>query len=114
MDYVKIGRSGLEVSRLCLGCMGYAEPLGVRPWALGEEASQPFFRRAFEAGINFFDTSNHYSEGSSEEVLGRAVREFSRRDHVVIETKLFARMHPGPNGGGGSRLSIFKELDASL
>ncbi len=115
MQYAKLGRTGLEVSRICLGCMSYGTPgEGNHAWSLGEEDSRPFIRRALEAGINFFDTANRYSLGSSEEILGRALRDFARRDDVVIATKVYGRMRPGPNGAGLSRRAIISELDASL
>jgi len=116
MDYVRLGRTGLEVSRICLGCMSYGEPgRGDRhAWSLGEEATRPFIKRALEGGINFFDTANVYSDGSSEEIVGRALKDFSRRDEYVIATKVNGRMHPGPNGMGLSRRAIMAEIDASL
>ena len=115
MEYGKLGRTGLDVSRLCLGCMSYgAESQGNHSWSLGEEESRPFIKRALEAGINFFDTANRYSLGSSEEILGRAIRDFARRDEVVIATKVYGRMRKGPNGHGLSRKSILFEIDASL
>lgn len=115
MEYVNLGRSGLKVSRLCLGCMTYGEPdRGNHPWTLGEEESRPFLRRALEAGINFFDTANVYSAGSSEEILGRAMREYARREEVVIATKVHGPMRGDPNGRGLSRKAILTEIDASL
>ena len=116
MDYVNLGASGLKVSRICLGCMSYGDPArGQQPWALGEEASRPFIKKALELGINFFDTANMYSLGASEEVLGRAIRDFSRRDDVVIATKVFFPMRKDdPNSPGLSRKAIFREIDASL
>jgi aryl-alcohol dehydrogenase-like predicted oxidoreductase len=115
MEYVRLGATGLEVSRICLGCMSYGEPgRGGHEWSLGEEASRPFFRRAVEAGINFFDTANVYSAGSSEEITGRALAEYADRDEVVIATKVHGRMRPGPNGGGLSRKAILTEIDHSL
>jgi 1-deoxyxylulose-5-phosphate synthase len=115
MEYANLGRTGLEVSRICLGCMSYGTPgQGNHAWSLGEEDSRPFIRRALEAGINFFDTANRYSAGSSEEILGRALKDFARRDDVVIATKVYGRMRPGPNGAGLSRRAIISELDASL
>ena len=115
MDYVKLGRSGLEVSRLCLGCMSYGEPdRGSHAWTLGEAETRPFIRRARDLGINFFDTANIYSDGSSEEIVGRALKDFARRDEVVIATKVHGRMRPGPNGGGLSRRAIMTEIDNSL
>ncbi len=115
MEYVKLGRTGLEVSRICLGCMSYGTPdRGNHAWSIGEEEARPFIKRALEAGINFFDTANLYSAGSSEEILGRAIKDFARRDEVVIATKVYGRMRPGPNGAGLSRKAIMIEIDASL
>ena len=115
MEYAKLGRTGLEVSRICLGCMSYgASDQGNHAWSLDEDESRPFIRRALEAGINFFDTANRYSLGSCEEILGRALKDFARRDDVVIATKVYGRMRPGPNGAGLSRKAIMSELDASL
>ena len=115
MDYVKLGRTGLDVSRICLGCMSYGGGnRGNHAWSLSEEESKPFIKKALEAGINFFDTANRYSLGNSEEILGRAIRDFARRDEVVIATKVYGRMRPGPNGAGLSRKAIFAEIDASL
>lgn len=115
MQYTKLGRSGLDVSRICLGCMSYGEPdRGNHAWTLGEAASRPFLRRALDAGINFFDTANVYSDGSSEEIVGRALLEFAPRHEVVIATKVHGRMRPGANGAGLSRKAILHEIDASL
>src|SRR4051812_10252012 len=115
MDYVKLGKSGLKVSRLCLGCMTYGVPeRGAHPWTLDEEQSRPFFVKAVEAGINFFDTSNSYSDGTSEEIVGRALRDLDRREEVVIATKVYFPMRKDPNGRGLSRKAILKEIDASL
>jgi aryl-alcohol dehydrogenase-like predicted oxidoreductase len=115
MDYVKLGSTGLDVSRLCLGCMTYGVPnRGNHEWTLDEEKSRPLIRRAVEAGINFFDTANVYSDGTSEEIVGKALKEFTRRDEVVIATKVHGRMHPGPNGAGLSRKAIMQEIDNSL
>ncbi len=115
MQYVKLGRTGLDVSRLCLGCMTYGVPdRGAHPWTLDEERSRPFIRRALELGINFFDTANSYSDGTSEEIVGRALRDFARRDEVVIATKVFFPTRKGPNGGGLSRKAIMTEIDNSL
>ena len=101
MDYVRLGSTGLEVSPICLGCMTYGDPArGNHSWSLPEEESRPFFERAVEAGINFFDTANVYSDGASEEITGRALADLTRRDEVVIATKLNGRMSPGPNGQG--------------
>src|SRR5271169_6337426 len=115
MEYTKLGRTGLDVSRICLGCMSYGGGnRGNHAWSLDEEESRPFIKKALEAGINFFDTANRYSLGNSEEILGRAIRDFARRDEVVIATKVYGRMRPGPNGGGLSRKAIMVEIDASL
>ena len=115
MDYVRLGSTGLEVSPICLGCMTYGDPArGNHSWSLTEEASRPFFRQAVEAGVNFFDTANVYSAGSSEEITGRALAEYTRRDEVVIATKVNGRMSPGPNGQGLSRKAIMTAIDASL
>ncbi|MDT9600219.1 aldo/keto reductase [Sphingosinicella rhizophila] len=115
MEYVKLGSTGLDVSRLCLGCMTYGEPQrGNHSWTLDEQASRPLLKQAIEAGINFFDTANVYSDGSSEEIIGRALKDFARREEVVIATKVHGRMRPGPNGAGLSRKAILQEIDASL
>jgi len=116
MQYTRLGTTGLEVSRICLGCMSYGEPSqGTHPWSLDEQASQPFFAQALDAGINFFDTANVYSLGSSEEYLGRALTELGvPRDEVVIATKVRGRMRPGPNGEGLSRAAIMTAVDDSL
>ena len=116
MQYTRLGTTGLEVSRICLGCMSYGEPSqGTHPWSLDEQASQQFFAQALDAGINFFDTANVYSLGSSEEYLGRALTELGvPRDEVVIATKVRGRMRPGPNGEGLSRAAIMTAVDDSL
>jgi aryl-alcohol dehydrogenase-like predicted oxidoreductase len=115
MDYVKLGRTGVEVSRLCLGCMSYGEPgRGTHPWTLPEAESRPFLRRALDLGINFFDTANVYSDGTSEEIVGRALTEYARRDDFVLATKVHGRMRKGPNGAGLSRKAILTEIDHSL
>jgi aryl-alcohol dehydrogenase-like predicted oxidoreductase len=115
MEYVRLGKSGLKVSRLCLGCMSFGVPgRGAHPWTLEEEQSRPFIARAIELGINFFDTSNSYSDGTSEEITGRALRDFAKRDEVVIATKVFFPLRKGPNARGLSRKAIFTEIDASL
>ena len=116
MQYTRLGTTGLEVSRICLGCMSYGEPSqGTHPWSLDEQASRPFFAQALAAGINFFDTANVYSLGSSEEYLGRALTELGvPRDEVVIATKVRGRMRPGPNGEGLSRAAIMTAVDDSL
>jgi aryl-alcohol dehydrogenase (NADP+) len=113
MEYVNLGRSGLKVSRLCLGTMTYGTPQW-RKWVLSEQDSRPFIRRALELGINFFDTADMYSHGMSEEVLGRALRDFARREEVVIGTKVFNPMGEGPNQRGLSRLHIMQAIDDSL
>jgi 1-deoxyxylulose-5-phosphate synthase len=115
MEYVRLGRTGLEVSRIALGCMSYGDPQrGNHTWTLDEEASRPLIKQALEAGITFFDTANVYSDGSSEEIVGRALGEMARREDVVLATKVHGRMRPGPNGAGLSRKAILAELDASL
>jgi 1-deoxyxylulose-5-phosphate synthase len=115
MDYVNIGKTGLKVSRICLGCMTYGTPeKGSHTWALNEEQSRPFIKQALELGINFFDTANVYCGGASEEVLGRALRDFAKRDEVVVATKAYGAMRKDPNGRGLSRKAIFTEIDASL
>ncbi|WP_025661641.1 aldo/keto reductase [Rhizobium sp. IBUN] len=115
MDYVKFGGTGLEVSKICLGCMTFGEPgRGNHSWTLGEEDSRALIRQALDLGINFLDTANTYSDGSSEEIVGRAIQDFSKRDEIVLATKVFNRMRPGPNGAGLSRKAIFDEIDNSL
>lgn len=115
MKYAKLGNTGLEISRICLGCMSFGDPArGADSWTLPEEESRVIIRQALEAGINFFDTANVYSLGSSEEILGRALRDFARREDVVIATKVFGAMREGPNTGGLSRKAILTEVDASL
>jgi aryl-alcohol dehydrogenase-like predicted oxidoreductase len=115
MDYVKFGRTGLGVSRLCVGCMTYGIPnRGAHLWTLDEEKARPLIRQALDLGINFFDTANVYSDGTSEEIVGRALKDFVRREDVVIATKVNSRMRPGPNGAGLSRKAIFAEIDNSL
>ncbi len=116
MDYVKLGNTGLDVSRICLGCMsfGTAEGWAHNPWALDEEASRAIIKRALELGVNFFDTANVYAFGRSEEILGRAIKDFANRDEVVIATKVWGKMREGPNGAGLSRKAIMSEIDHSL
>jgi aryl-alcohol dehydrogenase-like predicted oxidoreductase len=114
MKYTRLGRSGLKVSRVGLGCMSYEVTPAERPWHLDEEHARPFIRRALELGINYFDTANMYSGGASEEVLGRALRDFARREEVVIATKLYYPMRGDANAGGLSRKAIMHEIDASL
>ena len=113
MEYTYLGRTGVKVSRLCLGCMSYGSP-SWRPWVLDEGGTAPFFRRAIEAGINFFDTADAYSMGASEEVTGRLLREYANRDEVVIASKVFFPMSEGPNMGGLSRKHIQQACEASL
>jgi aryl-alcohol dehydrogenase (NADP+) len=115
MEYVRLGATGLEVSRICLGMMSFGEPgRGGQPWSLPEDEALPLIRTALEAGITFLDTANVYSAGGSEEITGKAIREFTTRDDVVLATKVHGRMRPGPNGGGLSRVAILRELDESL
>ncbi|MEU9396107.1 aldo/keto reductase [Streptomyces sp. NPDC048324] len=115
MQYVKLGSTGLDVSRICLGCMTYGLPdRGVHEWTLGEEDSRPLIRQALEAGINFFDTANVYSDGTSEEIVGKALREYANRDEIVLATKAHGRTRSGPNGAGLSRKAIMAEIDHSL
>ncbi|BBC91901.1 aldo/keto reductase [Streptomyces griseofuscus] len=115
MQYVKLGSTGLDVSRVCLGCMTYGVPeRGKHEWTLEEEAARPLIRQALEAGINFFDTANVYSDGTSEEIVGRALKDFAHRDDIVLATKVHGRMRPGPNGAGLSRKAIMTEIDHSL
>ncbi|RIJ70888.1 aldo/keto reductase [Nakamurella silvestris] len=115
MDYTKLGRTGLDVSPLALGCMSYGESgRGTHAWTLTEEESRPFIRRAVELGINFFDTANMYSAGHSEEILGRALKEYANRESVVIATKVYMPMREEPNGRGLSRKAIMTEVEASL
>ncbi len=115
MDYVRLGKTGVKVSRLCLGCMSFGVPeRGAHPWTLGEEESRPFLKRAVEAGINFFDTANSYSDGTSEEIVGRALKEFARRDEIVVATKVYHAWREKPNTSGLSRKAIFAAIDDSL
>ncbi|MHC5795717.1 aldo/keto reductase [Lacisediminihabitans sp. FW035] len=115
MEYTRLGNSGLEISAVTLGCMSYGDPgRGGHAWTLPEEQSRPFIRRALELGITTFDTANVYSNGSSEEIVGRALGEYAKRDEVVIATKVHGVMRPGPNGGGLSRGHIMEQIDASL
>jgi aryl-alcohol dehydrogenase-like predicted oxidoreductase len=113
MKYTRLGKTGLKVSRICLGCMTYGTPAW-REWVLDEDSSRPFIRRALESGINFFDTADMYSRGVSEEILGRALRDFAKREEVVIATKVRYPMGDGPNDQGLSRKHIFDAIDASL
>ena len=115
MKFTRLGHTGLTVSRICLGCMTYGEPArGAHPWTLDEAASRPLIRQALDAGINFFDTANAYSDGTSEEIVGRALNEFARRDEIVVATKVRYASRQAPNIGGLSRKAIFQEIDASL
>ncbi|MGG4128430.1 aldo/keto reductase [Paenibacillus illinoisensis] len=115
MEYVKLGKTGLDVSRICLGCMGFGDAnRWIHQWVLNEENSRPVIKKALELGINFFDTANVYSLGASEEILGRALKDYAKRDEVVIATKVHGRMHEGPNGAGLSRKAIMSEIDKSL
>jgi aryl-alcohol dehydrogenase-like predicted oxidoreductase len=114
MEYIRFGSTGLKVSRICLGCMSYGQPTERWQWALNEEQSRPFIQRALELGINFFDTANVYTNGMSETVVGRALRDFAPRDEVVIATKVYFEMGTGPNDRGLSRKHILSSIDASL
>ena len=115
MEYTGLGRSGLEVSRVALGCMSYGQPgSGMHQWTLDEDAAAPFFRQAVELGVTFWDTANVYQGGTSEEFVGRAIRTYTRRDDVVLATKVYGTMHEGPGGSGLSRVAILEQLDASL
>ncbi|MEH7096940.1 aldo/keto reductase [Neobacillus vireti] len=115
MEYVKLGNTGLDVSRFCLGCMSFGEAeKWIHQWVLNEEQSRSIIKKALDHGINFFDTANVYSMGTSEEFLGRALKDYANRDEVVIATKIHGRMHEGPNGAGLSRKAIMSEIDKSL
>ncbi|CAM3067334.1 aldo/keto reductase [Paenibacillus sediminis] len=115
MEYTKLGNTGLDVSRICLGCMGFGvAERWTHPWVINEEQSRPIIKRALELGINFFDTANIYSDGTSEEIVGRALKEYANRDEIVLATKVWGRMHQGPNGAGLSRKAIMSEIDKSL
>ncbi|MNB90989.1 L-glyceraldehyde 3-phosphate reductase [compost metagenome] len=115
MDYIKFGNTGMDVSRICLGCMSFGEARpGWHQWVLDEEHSRPVIKRALELGINFFDTANIYANGTSEEITGRALKDYANRDEVVLATKVWGRMHQGPNGAGLSRKAIMSEIDKSL
>ncbi|MGG3505211.1 aldo/keto reductase [Paenibacillus lautus] len=115
MEYVKLGNTGLDVSRICLGCMGFGvAERWVHQWVLNEENSRPIIKKALELGINFFDTANVYSDGTSEEIVGRALKDYANRDQIVLATKVHFRMHEGPNGMGLSRKAIMSEIDKSL
>ena len=115
MEYTRLGNTGVKVSRICLGCMTYGiSQRGDHIWTLNEEASRPFIQRALELGINFFDTANVYSDGTSEEIVGRALKDFAKRSEVVIATKVYFPMSSAPNGGGLSRKAILSEIENSL
>src|SRR5712671_5841342 len=115
MEYVTLGKTGIKVSRICLGCMSYRIlRKGSPTWGLDEERSRPFIKRALESGINFFDTANMYSDGGSEELLGRALADYAKRDDVVVASKVYFPMRPDPNAGGLSRKAVMAEIDASL
>ncbi|MFP4432494.1 MAG: aldo/keto reductase, partial [Spirochaetaceae bacterium] len=113
MEYVRLGNTGMKVSRICLGTMSYGTPKW-REWVLEEEDSRPFYKKALESGINFFDTADMYSVGVSEEITGRALKEFAKREEVIIATKVYGKMSDDPNGGGLSRKHIMDSIDASL
>ncbi|MGH3868390.1 MAG: aldo/keto reductase [Pseudonocardiaceae bacterium] len=115
MDYIRLGTTGMEVSRICLGCLGFGTPgTGKYPWSLGLDDSAVLIKAAFESGINFFDTANVYSQGASEEILGETIARMGVRDDIVLATKVYGRMRPGPNGAGLSRRAILGEVEASL
>jgi aryl-alcohol dehydrogenase-like predicted oxidoreductase len=114
MKYTRLGRSGLRISRIALGCMSFGEPGRGTAWMLDEDAAQPVFRQAVELGVTFWDTANIYSLGSSEEIVGQALREYTRREEIVLATKVFFPMHDGPGGSGLSRKAIMEQIDASL
>lgn len=115
MEFTKLGRTGVDVSRLCLGCMSYGAPdQGTHAWTLDEAQSRPFIKKALDLGINFFDTANVYSAGTSEEIVGRALTDYAKRDEIVLASKVNGRMHDGPNGQGLSRKAIMSEIDHSL
>ncbi|WP_419884294.1 aldo/keto reductase [Paenibacillus sp. B-A-8] len=115
MEYIKFGNTGMDISRICLGCMSFGEVLpGGHQWVLDEENSRPIIKRALELGINFFDTANIYASGSSEKIIGRALKDYANREEIVLATKVWGQMRPGPNGGGLSRKAIMSEIDNSL
>lgn len=115
MKYVKLGNTGLDVSKICLGCMSFGIPeRGIAPWSLPEAESEAIIKRALDLGINFFDTANVYSDGTSEEIVGRVLKKYANRDEIVIATKVYFQMHDGPNGKGLSRKAIMSEVDKSL
>jgi len=116
MEYTRLGSTGLKVSRLALGCMSYGDPTtpAAHPWALTEDKAQPFFRQAVDLGVTFWDTANVYQRGTSEEAVGRAIKRYSRREDIVLATKVRGKMHDGPGGDGLSRKAILEQVDASL
>ena len=116
MEYVRLGATGLKVSRLALGCMSYGDPTTLRAheWSLNDDEAQPFFRQAVELGVTFWDTANVYQAGTSEELVGRAIKRYSRREDIVLATKLHGKMHDGPGGEGLSRKAVLEQIDASL
>ncbi|MGG0175872.1 aldo/keto reductase [Gottfriedia acidiceleris] len=115
MEYTKLGNTGLEISRLCLGCMGFGDAKRwIHPWVIDEESSRTIIKKALDLGINFFDTANVYSDGTSEEYVGRALKDYGNRDEIVLATKVYFPMHKGPNGSGLSRKHIMSEIDKSL
>ncbi|MGM0900282.1 MAG: aldo/keto reductase [Bacillota bacterium] len=115
MEYVKLGITGLEVSRICLGCMGFGDKeRWLHPWVINEENTRPIIKKALDLGINFFDTANVYSDGTSEEYVGRALKDYAKRDEIVLATKVYFPMHDGPNSKGLSRKAILTEIDHSL
>jgi len=114
MEYTRLGTSGLKISRIALGCMSFGDPSKRMGWALEDDAAEPLFRQAIDEGITFWDTANIYGLGTSEEIVGRALAKFARRDEIVLATKLFAPMHDGPGGSGLSRKAVMEQIDASL
>jgi aryl-alcohol dehydrogenase (NADP+) len=114
MQYARLGRTGLQVSRICLGCMSFGDSTKGRAWVLGEDQARPIMRAAWEAGINFYDTANVYSAGTSEDIVGTILKELAPRDEIVLATKVNGEMRPGPNGRGQSRKAILSEIDNSL
>ncbi|WP_019929573.1 aldo/keto reductase [Nocardia sp. BMG111209] len=114
MQYTRLGNSGLKVSRIALGCMSFGDPAKRMPWVLNDDAAEPIFRQAVELGVTFWDTANIYALGTSEETVGRAIRTYTTREDVVLATKLYMPMHPGPGGSGLSRKAVMEQIDASL
>jgi aryl-alcohol dehydrogenase-like predicted oxidoreductase len=114
MDYTRLGKTGLEVSRICFGTMSFGKKIEKRPWALSFEDARPMYRAAWEGGINFFDTANAYNEGTSEVITGKLIKELAPPDEIVLATKVFNRTRPGPIGMGLSRKAILHEIDESL